>query len=487
MATAIDSATAIAPRVVRVVFNSACADDTAIDPEAWTLALGAATDLPFYTPSAVSVVGVDSLSVPTTVDVTLDQEPTPDVLYSLSCAGVTGIAEDSIHNVGLFWPLVPAAPEERDFSIIDIVPEINVSEDTSGDLANFAACLQEVANLLWSDIDRWGSIFDIDKAPDDFIELILTALGSPIELPDLTPAEKRKLCSVLVEIYRKKSSFPGIKAAIKFFLGLPAQVANFYGMGFILGDGDLAHGDYPGAGGGDLGTWILGGGDAWSFTVKCGTPGGVALTSSEIQRVTELVEKMKPSVSKMAHLSASFVAPVRADIKDNGSGSVTITCAAVSGATSFKTFWRKANPGVNEWNGTVLALIGTGPASKTLTPGEVRYWVAYADNAGTGVPGLLTNELTNALTTPVLTATAQTRNIHLSWPAVTGATSYRIYKSVAAAVRPSAADNAATPIRISETSYDDPMETGTEFYYIVVPMIGDSEGFYSNEANATAL
>ena len=72
------------------------------------------------------------------------------------------------------------------------------------------------------------------------------------------------------------------------------------------------------------------------------------------------------------------------------------------------------------------------------------------------------------------------------------ATSYRIYKSTTAKVQPSAADNAPNPIRITPVTgiapaYDDPCISGTTAYYIVVPLLGDSEGFYSTEVHTTSL
>ena len=216
----------------------------------------------------------------------------------------------------------------------------------------------------------------------------------------------------LVSIYKIKSSLPGLKAAIKFFVGLPAEVANFYGMGAKMGDlgGGEVTGTYFGAGPGDHGTFILGAGDAWSLTAKCGTPGGVALTADQLARVTEIINKFKPAIAHIIQIAASFVAPIRADIKDNGSGSVTITCAAVAGATSFQTFVR-AQTEVNEWNGAKLALTGTGPAALTYTPSGIPlYWVACVNNTVTNIPGLITNELTNCLTAPAVAVRKHARS-----------------------------------------------------------------------------
>ena len=487
MATQLTSAVAISPRVVRITFDAATnGDGSALVPNNYALTASGAG--PFFTPTAVAVADTATppTSTPTILDVTLDQEPTAAVLYTLTATGVTGVVADSFHNVGLFYGLTPAAPAAREWSLIDFIPPVNLAEDATGDLKNFVACLQEVASVLWSDIDRWSDIYDIDRCPPNFLDTILAQLGNPVEVPDLTVAEKRKLCSLLVQIYRIKGSIPGIQAAIKFFVGLPSQVSNFYGMGFVLGE------SYPGAGGGDNGSWILGGGDRWALTIKCATPGGVPLTAAQLARIAEIVNTTKPSIAHVVQFNASFLPPDRADIKDNGGGSVTITCTPVASASAHQTFSRAKVSGVNEWNGTESALTGT---STTVTPADPHtFWVACASNTS-GLPcGLLSNEITNGLTTPVVTATAQPRNIHLSWPTVPGATSYRIYKSIAARVQPSAADNRSNPIRMTPSivpgvapSFDDPMTSGTTAYYIVVPLIGDSEGFYSTEVSGTAL
>lgn len=499
MASQINSAVAIGPRTVRITFNAATnADGSALVPAHYAITPSGTG--PYYTPTVLSLVDTATppTSTPTVIDATLDQEPTPGTLYTLTATGVTSVTVDGTHNVALFYGLAPAAPATREWSLIDFIPSVNIAEDSTGDLQHFVACLQEVANLLWADIDNWGSIFDLNQCAPQYLDLLLEQLGNPVALPDLTVAEKRKLCSLLVDIFKIKGSIPGLQAAIKFFVGLPSQVSNFYGMGFVLGDGSSLSYGYPGAGTVssvfDPGTWILGAGDRWALTIKCGTPGGVALSAlspDPTSRIVEIVNKTKPSVAHVVQLNASWNAPARADIKDNGSGSVIITCAAVSGATSYQVFLR-GQTGVSEWNGgTGLALTGTGPATKTYTPGTTLYWVACVNAT---VPGLLSNEITNGLTTPVVTATAQPRNIHLTWPTVANATSYRIYKSTTAKVRPSAADNASNPIRMTPSivagvtpSYDDQLVSGTTAYYIVVPLIGDSEGFYSAEVHTTAL
>ncbi len=88
-----------------------------------------------------------------------------------------------------------------------------------------------------------------------------------------------------------------------------------------------------------------------------------------------------------------------------------------------------------------------------------------------------------------MTATPGVREITLSWPAVAGATSYRIYKSLASHASPAQADNAADPITIyaDALAYVDHMESGDSFFYRITPVVDFSEGFFSNEQSATAL
>ena len=405
MATKINSAVAIGATTIRITFDSATnGDGSALVPAHYALTPSGTG--PFYTPVVVAVADTATppTGTPTIVDLTLDQECTPNVLYTITATSVTGVAVDSIHNIGLFYGLIPAAPVTREWSLIDFIPPVNIAEDSTGDLANFVSCLQEMLNLLWADIDNWGSIFDIDHCAPNFLDVILEHLGNPVEVPDLTVAENRKLCALLVDVYKIKGSIPGLQAAIKVFGNLPSQVYNFFGMGFIMGDGTLADGGYPGAGGGDPGTWVLGAGDPWAITIKCGTLTGVDLTAAQLERVTEIVTKTKPSVAHIVPVNGklalgTFGAPARLDIKDNGfRAPVIITCAGVAGATSFQLFLR-GQTGVNEWNGgTGLALTGTGPSAKTYTPTLAlpapTFWVACT---ATTIPGLLTNEITNAL------------------------------------------------------------------------------------------
>ncbi len=63
--------------------------------------------------------------------------------------------------------------------------------DETGDLRRFVDCLQEVLDLLLAEIDRFPEIWDIERAPESFLDLILRNLGNPFafDLSELGAAE----------------------------------------------------------------------------------------------------------------------------------------------------------------------------------------------------------------------------------------------------------------------------------------------------------
>lgn len=484
----LSSAVALNLRTVRVTFSAALADATSLEPDNWEIeCLGEA---PFFIPEISEIVGVDSQTSPTQIDITAESEFTPGLLYQLTCTGVTGVS--SPNNVGLFYSQIPLTFADREFDEGDVMPAVNVREDTNGQLAGFVACIQEPLTLLLNDVDRWADILDPDLAPEPFVDAMLEDLGNPFTfLTDLTVAEKRKLVKLLVPLYQLKGTVPGMVEAIRLLLGFGAQFYPFNSLGLSLGIDYL--GEDPGPP--DPGTWILGGGGPFLFFVKIATtptgngvgPNGYgrALSAAELRIVTQIVNLMKPAGLKRAFLSSGLFPSPRATIQDNGAGSVTITCTGITNAITV-TLWQGLKPGPHEFNGLPLTTV---LGVKTFTPAGVRYWTGSGKNADTAGEGLLSNELTNALTAPVLTATAGAAKITLSWPAIAGATSYRIYKAVALMLTPAGADNASTPIEIYADSneYVDHVNSGDAFHYMITPVVDKSEGFFSNDATATAL
>ncbi len=189
----------------------------------------------------------------------------------------------------------------------------------------------------------------------------------------------------------------------------------------------------------------------------------------------------------------------------------TAATALQAQSTKAELFGVVRDPGSLPVSGAVVELLnadtqvaatpsGGVAVASAYTPGGVRYWNGVGNNTGDNTIGLLSNEVTNALTKPVLAVAAGVRKLTLTWAAVTGATSYRIYRSVATFTSPTLADNADAPIEVSGdlTSYEDPMESAAARFYRITPVIGandvgafaqafDSEGFFSDEQTGTAL
>ncbi len=76
-------------------------------------------------------------------------------------------------------------------------------------------------------------------ASEDFLDLILQDLGNPFPF-DLYVLGKRRLASVLVEMYRQKGTEAGIENAIRFFLGIDVTaITPFTGTTLVLGESEL--------------------------------------------------------------------------------------------------------------------------------------------------------------------------------------------------------------------------------------------------------
>lgn len=492
---------------------AAAAYGTAFESANWTLVPTDSTTVPRYTPTIISAVATDDTNE--FVLLTADSELTPGVVYGAVATGVTGIPVDGVANVGSFMSYpITSAPAARSFNLIDFIPKINKSEDDTGDLAKFIACLQEPLNLIWDLADRWVTILDSDLAPEIFVDAILADLGNPFLFADpLTLTDKRKLCRLLVQIYQLKGTLPGIQAAVQFFIGLRSEILAYFGFGDQLandttfaGFGELSSDSESGTP-----TFQLGTGTPWEFYMKLGTvldatiPGsgsGTAATSKQVDRAFKILQVMKPAYLVLRrNLIRSGAEPtIRCAIKDNGGGSVDLVMGAIANSGGH-VFFEANLPGVNQYNATTTrAATGSPPTVSALVPGATRYWNGVGFNATTGFYGLLLNEVTNALTKPVLTLAAAPLRINLSWAPVSGATSYRIYRSVASFTSPCAADNAQSPIEVSGdlSAYSDILASGTTRYYMITPVKGSneitdfvnafaSEGFFSDIKTATAL
>lgn len=154
------------------------------------------------------------------------------------------------HNTVDFTGFVCLPPDGRSFELLDMLPDMNLSEDETRDLEAFVKCFQEVTNVLLCDVDEWTTILDPDAAPESFVDAMLLDLGNPFAF-DLGLNDKRRLIRVLVPIYQEKGTEEGIINAIRFFLGIevtinyPAFTGAWFlglselGVGTLLSTADL--------------------------------------------------------------------------------------------------------------------------------------------------------------------------------------------------------------------------------------------------------
>ncbi len=284
-------------REVRVTFTEAVVEvdpsssSDALDPTNYAIELVAGA--PAVTPEILSV----RASGASTVLLALDRTQTPRASYLLTTGGLTDIAGNPIvgpGNVATFTGYQPPIPEGRRFSLVELFPAINASEDDSGDYHAFLACYQEIANLLLDRIDRFGDILDPDLAPPEWLDLILADLGNPFGDFHLSDQDKVRLIHTLVIIYQGKGTDPGIIDAILFFMGLVVTITTPTRPAFGLGSVQISD---------PLGTPPFQPADAWqlsastlreklTFAVNAPT-----LTDDQRRIMTRLVRYMKRSAT----------------------------------------------------------------------------------------------------------------------------------------------------------------------------------------------
>lgn len=275
------AAVARSPRVVRLAF-----DEPVVVADLSAIAI-AALDAPAVPLSLLEAISSDSL-----VDITVSAEITPDARYRVTAAGVA----DAHGNpcVPPFDAVVvlgfrPARPATRRFDLWSMLPKHNRRSDVTGDLARFIACLQEVLDVLLAEIDRFPDIFDLERAPPLFLDLILRDLGNPFPF-ELDELGKRRLAAVLVEMYRQKGTAVGIRNAVRFFLGVDIEaITPLAATALVLGESELGV------------DWELGPSDRfarYAFDVMVGR----VLTPSDRKQLRAIVEYLKPAHTHFVNL-----------------------------------------------------------------------------------------------------------------------------------------------------------------------------------------
>jgi len=272
---------ATSPHVVRVAFDEPVA--------------ASAAGFAFETKSApaVPLAALDAtVARDGVVTVILDQAMTPDAEYEVVAIDVrdsNGNAAVPPFDRARFVGFRPAQPPGRRLDLWSMLPKHNRRDDETGDLRRFIACLQEIVDLLLADLDAWPAIFDLERAPEAFVDAMLVDLGSPFAF-ELTLLERRKLAALLVDMYRQKGTAIGIRDAIRFFVGVDdVVILPFNADGLVLGVSELGV------------DWILGPSDRfarYAFVIEVGR----VLTTRERRIVRAVVDLLRPAQTHFVEL-----------------------------------------------------------------------------------------------------------------------------------------------------------------------------------------
>lgn len=214
-----------------------------------------------------------------------------------------GLIPDSV-TTDAFSGYIVSQVARSTYTMIEQLPAITrrLDDAGTGDLASFFTAAQEVFDRVLEDIDAFfPDLCEIDRARPEFLDSILYDLGDPFSgLFDLTVNEKRKLISVLVQMYRQKGTCEGVVNVVRFFTGIV-----LLGCTTSLGGVWRLHGGtypttvVPPGGPYELGvSTVLGPGtleELWSFYVVHATP--ASLTADDLAKIAAVVDYMKPASS----------------------------------------------------------------------------------------------------------------------------------------------------------------------------------------------
>lgn len=450
-----------------------------------------ASVLPSYNPTVSSARFINGTGIvqDSLVELYLENCLSPGITYELTITGIVGVPA----GAATFVAFSPNWPANREMELWDYIPSINKREDTTEHLERFVLCIQDQLDTTLSFIDNWTDIIDPDRAPERYLDLMLADLGNPFLFEDLTETDKRLLLRLLVRLYQLKGTDQGIEAALRFFMRFESQISLFRQSGALLGDALTQLNNLDD-------TFVLGGGGPYDFalTVATTNSAGRALTAQEESRIEKIVDYMKPVIARfMKPVFYGLVAPARVQISGSSS-SVTVSWSQTTTVPdNWRVYSRPTAPGVSPFNSArFVEVVGTTTTATISTP-------IGTDAAGTNyffvlVPvyaareGLRSRiEVRNNLIAPTgVLATGGIRSVLVTWGEVTGATSYRVYKTLsttASSSTPIVADFGFDVLGGATSFKDDDLLPGQVVHYCVVALTGDSEGYYSLSVSGTAL
>ena len=219
-------------------------------------------------------------------------------------------------------------------------------------------------------------------------------------------------------------------------------------------------------------------GTTYYYLVTAVNSAGESVASMEVSAATASLPPVPSAPSAPVNVLAT-----------GGTSQVTLSWAAVSGATSYNVYYA-TTPGVTKSNG-ILISNATSPAVQAgLTASTTYYYIVTALNGvGESIASTQVAATTLAVvpspTAPVapsgVTATGGANQATIAWGAVPGAASYNIYWSTSAGVTKTSGTKIAA---VTSPYVQSALAAGTTYYYIVTAVNGVGEGAASLQASA---
>jgi fibronectin type 3 domain-containing protein len=171
-----------------------------------------------------------------------------------------------------------------------------------------------------------------------------------------------------------------------------------------------------------------------------------------------------------------------------GTRQVTVAWPAVAGATSYNIYWATTS-GVTKTNGTRITGATSPAVHSSLTDGTTYYYIVTAVNSiGESAPSAQFSAATLSATPTVpatptgVGATGGTRQVTVTWPAVSSATSYNLYWSTTSGVT----TVTGTKIAGATSPYiHSGLADSTAYYYVLTAVNSAGESASSAQVTAT--